>query len=682
MPNLVLSFASLSLVVCSFAWSETQFRQPTPDELKMTADAKAPGADAVFLNIEEVANDQLHYQTFYARIKILTEKGKYLATVEVPYLRGRFKVSEVKGRTIHADGKVIPLMGKPDALLVLKKGDREVDKTVFNLPSVEVGSILEYRYQIDYGDTQFSSPMWEVQRRYFVHRAHYMFMPSELFAPGRPKEWSMDEWSNNHMQDNRGRKVKNLIWWAKLPEGKRVEANAGGYYTVDVTDVPPIPEEEYMPPIESFLYKVFFYYKSAGTATEFWANEAKEWSKEVDRFAEQSKTIRDGVGELISTADKEEDKARKLYAAVQALDNTDFSRRKGASELKQLKLKEARHAEDTWKQRSGDSEDIAMLYLAMARAAGLSAYAIKVVSRSRGVFDQSYLDVGQLDNTLVLVAIDGKAVLVDPGEKMCPFGTVNWRHSSTRGLRQSAEGPEYADTPALDYAANDTKCAGTINVDARGRISGALQITMTGQEPLMWRQRALEVDEAELKKQFDRSLETIAPDGVQAHVDHFAGMDAPESALTAVVNVSGALGVSTSKRLMLPGTFFESQQEMSFVSAERRWAPVDMRYAERVDEEITYRLPVGLRVEGTPKDTEVPWRGHADYGLKTTTQPGSVTVKRQIVRTFTEAKPEEYEELRGFYQKVAAADRQQLVLTTSAQPAVDISLSTQGQRLE
>ena len=53
--------------------------------------------------------------------------------------------------------------------------------------------------------------------------------------------------------------------------------------------------------------------------------------------------------------------------------------------MKALKIKEARHAEDTWKQKSGNSEDIAMLYLAMARAAGLTAYAMKVVARDRGI---------------------------------------------------------------------------------------------------------------------------------------------------------------------------------------------------------------------------------------------------------------------------------------------------------
>jgi len=557
---------------------------------------------------------------------------------------------------------VIPLEGKPDDLLISKKGDREIGRKVFNLPSVEVGSILEYRYQIDHGD-YYTSPEWEIQKKYFVHSAHYQFSPFKTFMPGA------HEASSNYLVDNRGRTVNTLIWWAKLPPGNSIQSNAGGYYSVDVTDVPPIPDEEYMPPINSFLYKVFFYYKSAGSAADFWVSEAKEWSKDVDKFAEQSKTIRDAVAGLIAPTDKEEDKARKLYAAVQALDNTDYSRKKGESELKQLKLKEAKHAEDTWKQKSGDSEDIAMLYLAMARSAGLTAYAIKVVSRSRGVFDVTYMDLGQLNDTLVLLSIDGKPVLADPGEKMCSFGTVNWRHSGAGGLRQSAEGPGYAVTPPQGYASNTINRDASIALDAHGQVTGSIRIASSGQESLKWRQRSLEIDEAELKKEYDKSLEGIVPDGVEAHLDHFLGLDNPDVVLMAVINVKGTLGTSTSKRLLLPAAFFDSRQHTSFISAEKRQESVDMRYAERMGEAVTYRLPDGVVVEGAPKDTQVPWQGHAVYGLKTTTQPGTVTVDRQIVRAFAQAKAEEYEDLRGFYQKVASADQQQLVLTTSGQPA-------------
>ena len=60
----------------------------------MTARAipKAPGAAAVYLNVEEIANDPLHFESFYARIKSARRKGlKELATVDVPLLAGQLQ---------------------------------------------------------------------------------------------------------------------------------------------------------------------------------------------------------------------------------------------------------------------------------------------------------------------------------------------------------------------------------------------------------------------------------------------------------------------------------------------------------------------------------------------------------------------------------------------------------------
>jgi len=68
--------------------------QPTPDELKMTSDPAAPDAPAVYLFREEIVNDKLHSHTTYARIKILSEKGKEdFSEIEIPYEKDEAGVS-------------------------------------------------------------------------------------------------------------------------------------------------------------------------------------------------------------------------------------------------------------------------------------------------------------------------------------------------------------------------------------------------------------------------------------------------------------------------------------------------------------------------------------------------------------------------------------------------------------
>ncbi len=55
-------------------------------------------------------------------------------------------LGEISGRTIHADGTIIPFTGKPYLKVMEKTEGVKVQERVFTLPDVEVGSIIEYRY--------------------------------------------------------------------------------------------------------------------------------------------------------------------------------------------------------------------------------------------------------------------------------------------------------------------------------------------------------------------------------------------------------------------------------------------------------------------------------------------------------------------------------------------------------
>ena len=130
--------------------------------------------------------------------------------------------------------------------------------------------------------------------------------------------------------------------------------------------------------------------------------------------------------------------------------------------------------------------------------------------------------------------------------------------------------------------------------------------------------------------------------------------------------MTGTIGTATAKRLILPGFYFETREAEPFVNEETRLEPIDMHYAEQVTEQVTYDLPSGVTMEGAPQDTRVSWEGHAVYIAKTKSNPSQLTVARVLARAFDMAKPTDYQDLRGFYQKVAAADQGQLVLTVGA----------------
>ena len=616
----------------------------------MTSDPKAPGADAVYLYREERTDDALHYHSEYVRIKILTEKGKELATVRTPYEHRNFKVTDIQGRTIHSDGTAIPLKTKPSDLMDVKTKDFQLNTMVFTLPNVEVGSILEYRFQIRYDDDMVSSPTWDVQQPYYVHKAHYFFQPS-------PR---LEYITNGH-----GDAANRLMYGVIGPKEVKIVTDATGRYTYDISDVPPFPSDDWMPPLNSIHWRVEFYYTGYTSGGEFWQKEGKRWAKETDHFAAPSKALKEAVSKIVAPADTDAQKARKIYEEVMKLDNTDFTREKSSAERKAEKLKQIKDAEDVWNQKSGSSDNIALLFVALARAAGLHAYPMQVVNRNRALFDPNFLSLSQLDDYIAAVTLDGKDVLLDPGEKMCPFGALHWKHSYASGLRLTDNGPVGATTPNVPYTASTISRVANLSIDPSGNVKGTARFIFTGQEALHWRQLALKNDEAEVKKQFIESIRADLPDGVQAEFDHFLGLDEYNSNLMAFVTVSGGLGTATGKHFFLPEQFFEAHAKHPFVAQDKRTTPIDVHYPRMESDNVTYHLPSEIAVEIPPAPGAISWPDHAVLKVSADAKGNDVTIARTAAFNFTLLPAKDYGDLHDFFQKVATADQQQLVLTRS-----------------
>jgi hypothetical protein len=639
----------LLAILASPVWLIAQFQAPTPEELKMTSDPQAPGAAAVYLYREETTDDSLHFHSYYERIKVLTEKGKEQATIRIPYEHGQFKVTNIEGRTIHADGTIVPLTVKPTDLVDVRTGAYQVNTMVFTLPSAEVGSILEYRLQLRYDDSMVSEPTWQIQQPLFVHKAHYMFNPE--MSAGR------------YIIDASGNSLNWLMFaTAGIPEDKVVRTMQGRY-TVDLTDIPPTPTEDWMPPLNTINQRVEFYYTFARSGTDFWDSEEKHWVKETDRFTNADSELKKAAAEIAGSATTDEQKARALYAAVMKLDNTDFSRKKSSAELKAADLKAIKNVDDVWKQRSGSSDDIALLYVAMARSIGLKVWPMQVVNRNRAIFDTHYLSVRQLDDYIAVIEIGGREIYLDPGQKLCPFGLLHWKHTLASGIRLSDKGAILSTTPSNPYSSAIVKRVADLDIDAEGAVKGAVRVAMVGPEALRWRQLSLENDQDEVKKQFNESLQNELPDGVEADFDHFLGLDDYNSDLLTIVKVSGNIGTATGKHFFLPGLFFESRARHPFVAQEKRTTPVDVHYSQLVEDDVTYHLPAGFTVESAPQTSSAAWPDHAILKIGSQSTADSVNTKRTLAYNFTILNATDYPSLHDFYQKVTTADQQQLVLT-------------------
>jgi hypothetical protein len=193
-----------------------QWTAPTKEELSMTSQPEVPGAAAVYLDRQETTEDKLHVWSVYVRLKVLTEKGKDYANVELKYgssnSGGGYTVGDIAGRTIHPDGTVIPFTGKPYEKLIEKtkgyEGFTHMAK-VFTLPDVEVGSIIEYRYSLRYDDHYYLSPDWFIQSELFLRKGRYVWKPTSAQLISK--------------RQGREQLTNSIGWFPVLPAGAEVK---------------------------------------------------------------------------------------------------------------------------------------------------------------------------------------------------------------------------------------------------------------------------------------------------------------------------------------------------------------------------------------------------------------------------------------------------------------------------
>ena len=620
-----------------------QFQEPTKAELHMTADEKAPGASAVYLYREDVTDEPSRTRSFSERIKVLTEKGKELATVRLPYDPVSDKV-DVQGRTIHADGTIVPLTEKPSDIEGVKAGKFQMDMLVFTLPSVEVGSILEYRITVTYRMIAFD-PTWDVQQVYFVHKAHYSFK-------------HVGPW--------------NISYGSRIGPDAKVVKDDKGTYTLDITDVPPLPDDDWMPPLNTVSWRVWFFHSNYPTPQAYWVQSGMQWAAFVKEYTNPTGTLKSAAAGMVDRNDTETQKAQKIYAAVMKLENTDFTREKSKVERKKEKIRDIHNAQDVWKEQGGSADELALLFVALCRAAGLDMDPMRVADRSHAIFDYGVLSARQFEDYIAVGHLDGKEVFVDPGEKLCPFGMLPWRHTLTVGFRPAAikgapiDTATIAKTPGTNDRSNTVERVADLTIDEAGDVKGLVRIILTGQEALRWRQIAILSDESEVKKRFNEWIGRYLPEGVQGDFDHFLGLEDYSVNLIGIVHVTGNLGTTTGKRMFLPGMFFESKGKHPFVAQEKRTISVDAQYARSESDDVTYRLPALYKVESSPEASHVEWADHAKLAIATVVDGDGVHVTRSQANNYTIVDPKDYGSLHEFYQKMAAADQQQVVLVRSS----------------
>lgn len=656
-----LTVALALFVVANSAALAEQWTTPTKEELSMTSLPQAPGAAAVYLFREETQQDYLHMYTQYVRLKVLAEGGKEKANVELKYGGGMFDVTDIAGRTIHPDGTIVPFTGKPYERTVVKTSDFKQKAKVFTLPDVTVGSIIEYRYKLRWQDHYYVPPVWIVQDDLYLRKGHFLWRPTDGLL---------------YSSDARAQKKTSIEWTPLLPVGAAVkmttlpnsaltEQIGTRQLELSIEDVAASPNEEYMPPIGSLGYRVLFYYSAYRNGEEFWRGEGNYWSKTANKFIGPGQGVDAAVAQLTAPSDTPEQKLKKIYAAVERLENTNYTREHTRVEDRADGLKTVSTTDEIWAQKRGTANQITGLFVAMARAAGMKAYVMRVTDRDRSLFLPSFLSLYQLDDDIAIVVLDGKEQYFDPGSRYCPYGHLAWKHTEAGGLRQIEGGTEITSSPGETYLASGENRVANLNLDETGVVSGRIDLRFTGAPALKWRQKALTADKESVERELKESVEHMLANGMEVKLLSINKLEEYEEPLAATFLIKGSAGSATGKRLLVTGDLFEGSAKPTFAH-EKRDLFVYFPYRYSAHDVIRINFPQNFAVESVPSEGSFKFPKMAIYSLKTTADPHGVTIHRDLYLAEILYKPADYSDLRNFYSQFEAKDQEPIILKVAA----------------
>ncbi len=585
---LVLSVITIiALNISAFAGDD--WKPLDPAHVSMKSPMIEKDADAEVLLWEVQVDDSQMDLVFnhYIRTKIFTERGvSSQGQVEIEYLSLN-RIKDIAARTIKPDGSIVEL--KKDAIFdrtKVKISGIKLNIKSFAMPSVEPGSIIEYRYRETLSNSAASNLKLYFQRAIPIHTVKYFLKPSEYLG-------AMSTLTMN-MQNPGFVKEKN------------------GFYSMTANNVPAYREESNMPPEDRVRgWMLVFYTREKPDAQKYWTNIGKLAYESTKSRIKVNDDIRKAAAEATNGVTTPDEKLVKLLEFCRTKIKNVNSDTSGMTAEEKKKLKENNNPGDTLKRGYGEGSDIDFLFAALATAAGFETRLAMIPDRSRFFFDPSVTNDYFLRGGEIAVRVDGAWKFYDPSSKYVTTGMLPWEYEGCDALITDPKEPTWVKTPVSSPEKSLEKTVGNLKLNEEGTLEGDIQIEYSGH--LGRTLKNYNDDDSQEKR--EESFKNL----IKSH------LGAAEVTNLKILNVTDPIkpftyichikvpnyATRTGKRLFLQPAFFQFGDAAKFASSDRKY-PIYLKYPYSEISEVQIDLPSGFELD----NAESPGSFNADNIIK------------------------------------------------------------------
>ncbi|MCD6583125.1 MAG: DUF3857 domain-containing protein, partial [Candidatus Omnitrophica bacterium] len=370
----------------------------------------------------EITSANTSLTTLHVIEKVLKERGKELAEVEIGYDSTYERVELEFARTITPQGKLI-YVGKENIRDVTKYLNYPLYSNarafIISLPGVEVDSLIEYKVNIysskliNGDDFSFS---YRLKERYPIYKANFrLILPKYREAKFKVlnKEYAKDIVLEPQVKEDRNHKI---YWW-------------------HFDKIFPIIPERKMPPFSLVNPTILI------SSFQGWEEIYNWWYSLYKDKLTLSKEMKELVETLIKGASSSYEKARRVYEYV-------------AKNIRYVAVEygesgyEPHQAQEVFLNRYGDCKDQAILLVALLKEVGLESFPVLIPTQEAYSLQKDFPSL-VFNHAICAVNIGGELIFMDPTSQTTAFGDLPLSDQNREVLLFSSQGFRIVKTPLL-----------------------------------------------------------------------------------------------------------------------------------------------------------------------------------------------------------------------------------------
>jgi transglutaminase-like putative cysteine protease len=518
------------------------------------------------------------------RIKIFSEAGIKWAEIEIPfYHEGQIyeEVYDLEATTYNPENGAFRMTSLNVATCHDEKVNEYWSIKKIAIPDVKPGSIIEYRYKIS-SQYKFNLRDWEFQSRIPIVYSEYEvkmipFYEYVFLLQGAKKFDSQTSYEATGLTRQYGPvNYHDMV------------------YKYVMKNIPGFNDEEYITSINDYLIKIGFQLSKVintrgetTTVISTWTELLKDMLKDqnVTKFANKSEKL---SPKLISPDSLKNKSQKEKFDFIINYVKANFSWNKINNKYS------SKSPTDLLKDKLGNAADLNLLAIGLLNAAGIEAYPLIISTRENGKIKLDYPYLKFFNYLLISATIDGKNVLSDATDILCPNDRIPTRCLNDRGLLIKPGDVQWI---SLQNSV-PSEIQATISIDSIGNVSHTSSIISASEYDGLRYRNIYGEDKKKIAGRVDENVFTVDESSISVkNLKHYAE--------PYYIKFNTIFKTEKINEKIYLSPFLDEPITENPLKQNSRTYPIDILYPVKRSFNSVITIPDGYKVEYVPEDYKI-----------------------------------------------------------------------------